>query len=137
MWHIFSSGCYTHSKHNKCRGTYILEDATGLMGEFPQYVSVNNSVHIVTESYGGYYGPIFSSYIQTQNALIANKTAGFDQAKTINLKSLIIGDGFYDSQTQYEAYYNFTVNPGNTYDFSPCNATLQTQLFNNLYAKGA
>lgn len=72
----------------------------GFMGAFPQYMSANNTVHIATESYGGHYGPIFASYIQSQNALIANKTAGLDTAKTINLKSLIIGDGFYDSKTQ-------------------------------------
>lgn len=72
----------------------------GFMGAFPQYTSMNNTVHIATESYGGHYGPIFSSYIQSQNALIASKTPGLETAKTINLKSLIIGDGFYDSKTQ-------------------------------------
>jgi carboxypeptidase C (cathepsin A) len=99
-------------------------------------MSANNTVHIATESYGGPYGPIFASYIQSQNTLIANKTPGLDTAKAINLKSLIIGNGFYDFQTQYPAYYNFTVFPGNTSDVSPYNAILQAKLFNNVYGKG-
>jgi hypothetical protein len=49
---------------------------------------------------------------------------GLETAKTINLKSLIIGNGFYDPKTQYPAYYKFIVSPGNTYDFSPYNSTL-------------
>jgi carboxypeptidase C (cathepsin A) len=70
------------------------------LGAFPQYMSANNTVHIATESYGGHYGPIFASHIQSQNTRIANKTPSLETAKTINLKSLIIGNGFYDSKTQ-------------------------------------
>jgi hypothetical protein len=102
----------------------------GFIGAFPQYMSANNTVHIATESYGGHYGPIFASHIQSQNTRIANKTPSLETAKTINLKSLIIGNGFYDSKTQYPAYYNFTVSPGNTYDFSPYDNILQTKFFN-------
>jgi carboxypeptidase C (cathepsin A) len=94
------------------------------MGACPQYMSANNTVHIATESYGGHYGPIFASYIKSQNTLITNKTPGLETARTIHLKSLIIGNGFYDSKTQIPAYYNFTVSPRNTYDFSPYNSTL-------------
>lgn len=101
----------------------------GFMGAFPQYSK--GPLHLTAHSYGGHYGPIFASYIQSQNA--KNITG----AVPINLKTLLIGNGFYDAQVQYPAYYNFTVKPGNTYDFSPFNTSLQTQLFNNIYGKGA
>lgn len=37
---------------------------------------------------------------------------------------------------QYEAYYNFTVYPGNTYDYSPYNKSIQNQVYNNMFGKG-
>lgn len=37
---------------------------------------------------------------------------------------------------QFQAYYNFTVNPGNTYDFSPFNETTKAQIYNSLYGEG-
>ena len=37
---------------------------------------------------------------------------------------------------QYQAYYNFTVFPGNTYDYSPFNASVQSRFYNNLYRPG-
>jgi carboxypeptidase D len=45
-------------------------------------------------------------------------------------------NGWYDPLIQYQAYYNFTVWPGNTYDYSPFNASVQAQFYNNLYGKG-
>lgn len=39
----------------------------------------------------------------------------------------------YDPIIQYQAYYNFTVFPGNTYDYSPYNETIQKQLYDNVY----
>lgn len=37
---------------------------------------------------------------------------------------------------QYQAYYNFTVYPGNTYDYFPFNATIEAQMYNSLYGRG-
>jgi hypothetical protein len=34
------------------------------------------------------------------------------------------------------AYYNFTVYPGNTYDYAPYNASITAQIYNNLYGPG-
>lgn len=101
----------------------------GFMGVFPQYSK--GDFHLTAHSYGGHYGPIYASYIEEQNA------KNVPGSVPINLKTLLIGNGFYDAQVQYPAYYNFTVSPGNTYDFSPFNKTLQTKLFNNIYGKGA
>lgn len=49
---------------------------------------------------------------------------------------LHLRNGWYDPLIQYQAYYNFTVSPGNTYDYSPYNESVQAQLYNNLYGKG-
>jgi carboxypeptidase D len=80
------------------------------MGAFPQYS--RKSFHFTTESYGGHYGPIFNEYIETQNAAIRN--GSLPGAHVISLESVMIGNGWYDPLIQYQAYYNFTVYPGNT-----------------------
>ena len=45
-------------------------------------------------------------------------------------------NGWYDPLIQYQAYYNYTVFPGNTYDYSPFNASVQDQFYNQLYGPG-
>ncbi|KAK6585488.1 hypothetical protein PZA11_002215 [Diplocarpon coronariae] len=100
----------------------------GFMGAFPQYS--RNGFHLSTDSYGGRYGSIFSEYITTQNA------KNISGARHIPLESLSIGNGWFDSAIQHQSYYNFTVSPGNTYDYFPYNASKQSQLYNNLYGPG-
>lgn len=100
----------------------------GFLGAFPEYS--NRSLHLTTESYGGHYAPAFGTYILEQNE---NKP---DDAVTLNLKSVLIGNGWYDPMVQYQAYYNFTVSPGNTYDLSPFNKSISDEMYNNLYGEG-
>lgn len=104
----------------------------GFMGAFPQYS--RNNFNFATESYGGHYGPLFNSYLESQNALI--KQGKLPGAKYINLKALLIGNGWYDPLVHYAAYYNFTVWPGNTYDYSPYNKSTQEKLYNSMYGPG-
>ncbi|KAK4504685.1 hypothetical protein PRZ48_002646 [Zasmidium cellare] len=104
----------------------------GFMGAFSQYS--RTEFNFATESYGGHYGPIFNEYIETQNALI--KGGKLHGAKWINLKTVLIGNGWYDPLIQYEAFYNFTVNPGNTYDYAPYNKSTQEMVYNSMYGKG-
>ncbi|QIX01629.1 hypothetical protein AMS68_007146 [Peltaster fructicola] len=104
----------------------------GFMGAFPQYA--RNGFHFTTESYGGHYGPVFNEYIETQNALI--KRGRLQGAKEIQLESVMIGNGWYRPLVQYAAYYNYTVYPGNPYDYSPYNKTIQDQLYNAMYGQG-
>lgn len=54
----------------------------------------------------------------------------------INLTSVMIGNGWYDPLIQYQAYYNYTVYPGNTYDYKPFNASVEAQMYNSLYGPG-
>jgi len=45
-------------------------------------------------------------------------------------------NGWFDPLVQYQAYYNFTVFPGNTYDYDPFNASIKALFYNNLYGVG-
>ncbi|KAI0389764.1 alpha/beta-hydrolase [Xylariaceae sp. FL0594] len=100
----------------------------GFMGAFPKYA--RNGFHFATESYGGHYGPIFNKYIEKQNARLP------PGAVKIDLKTVLIGNGWYDPIVQYQAYYNFTVFPGNTYDYAPFNKSAAQMFYNNLYGQG-
>ncbi|RAL08463.1 alpha/beta-hydrolase [Aspergillus homomorphus CBS 101889] len=100
----------------------------GFMGAFPQYS--RQSFHFTTESYGGHYGPVFNEYIEQQNANLPHG------AKKIKLESVMIGNGWYDPIIQYQAFYNFTVYPGNTYDYLPYNDSISSLLYNNIYGPG-
>ncbi|KAK8247030.1 Alpha/Beta hydrolase protein [Phyllosticta capitalensis] len=100
----------------------------GFMGAFPQYS--RNGFHFTTESYGGHYGPVFNNYILEQNA--KNITG----ALHIELESVLIGNGWFDPLIQYQAYYNFSIWPGNTYDFKPFNDSIAEMWYNNLYGPG-
>ena len=107
---------------------YFYLTLQGFMGAFPQYS--RETYNFATESYGGHYGPVFNEYIETQNALDIPGT------HKIHLNSVLIGNGWFDPLIQYQAYYNFTVYPGNTYDYSPYNSSIQAQVYNNLYGPG-
>lgn len=45
-------------------------------------------------------------------------------------------NGWYDPLTQYQAFYNFTVSPGNTYNYDPFSPSQKAQLYNSLYGRG-
>ncbi|RVX75733.1 hypothetical protein B0A52_00089 [Exophiala mesophila] len=90
----------------------------GFIGAFPQYA--REGVYFTTES----------EYFLEQNA------KNISGAAPINLEGVLIGNGWYDPLIQYEAFYNFSVFPGNTYDYDPLNQTVKDQWYLNLYGKG-
>ncbi|CZS99758.1 related to carboxypeptidase [Rhynchosporium agropyri] len=100
----------------------------GFMGAFPQYS--RNGFHFSSESYGGHYGPIFNEYIEEQNA------KNIPGAHKISLETVLIGNGWYDPLIMFQSHYNYTVSPGNTYDYSPFNASVKSELYDNLYGSG-
>ena len=57
-------------------------------------------------------------------------------AHYIDLQTVAIGNGWYSPLIQYAAYYNFTVYPGNTYDYSPFNDSIQNRMYNGMYGPG-
>ena len=141
-----SDDCPDYAASSETCGTWSLPDETltanstpaaasnfyltlqGFMGAFPQYA--RESYHFTTESYGGHYGPVFNEYIEQQNA------KNIPGTMKIKLESVLIGNGWFDPLIQYQAYYNFTVFPGNSYGYKPYNATVTTQLTNSLYGRG-
>ncbi|KXT11585.1 hypothetical protein AC579_3120 [Pseudocercospora musae] len=102
----------------------------GFMGAFPQYSKTE--FNFATESYGGHYGPVFNAYIESQNALIQKQK--LPGAKHINLKTVLIGNGWYDARIHYPTYYNFTVH--NTYDIPVGNQSIRDQWLNAAWGPG-
>lgn len=116
----------------------------GFMGAFPQYA--RNGFNFATESYGGHYAPVFNGEsIDSSGALACLTSSAYflDQneknipgAHKIDLENVLIGNGWFDPIIQYQAYYNFSVYPGNTYDYIPYNDTVKAEWYNNLYGPG-
>ncbi|EKG19690.1 Peptidase S10 serine carboxypeptidase [Macrophomina phaseolina MS6] len=71
-----------------------------------------------------------TEYIEEQNA------KNISGAVHIDLQSVLIGNGWFDPLVQYQAYYNFSIYPGNTYDYQPFNDTVAELWYNNLYGAG-
>jgi hypothetical protein len=54
----------------------------------------------------------------------------------VELENVLIGNGWFDPLIQYQAYYNFSVYPGNTYDYDPYTDAQKAEWYNNLYGEG-
>ncbi|THX88997.1 putative carboxypeptidase 2 [Aureobasidium pullulans] len=136
----YAQGCGTYSYPNETLtanstagvAPNFWKGLQGFMGAFPQYS--RHEFNFATESYGGHYSPSINQYIEKQNDLIAKKQ--LPKAHHINLKTALIGNGWYDPLIQYQAYYNFTVFPGNTYDYKPFNESISAMMYNALYGPG-
>jgi carboxypeptidase D len=88
--------------------------------EFPDYKPNDDRISIWTESYGGKYGPAFTSYFQQQNEKILNGTIADRKNKfLIHLDTLGIINGCIDMLTQEESYPIIAFN--NTYDLETIN----------------
>jgi carboxypeptidase C (cathepsin A) len=95
----------------------------GFMGVFPQYA--RNKINLAAESYGGHYAPVFAEYFKTQ-------TTG----TLVDLDTVLIGNGWIDSSEVYQAWYNFTVSPGNTYDYALFNESVSSTMYDILWGPG-
>lgn len=82
----------------------------GFMGVFPQYSA--SDFNVAAESYGGQWGPAYGAYIQNQNS------KNIPGATKINLKTLLIGNGLFQPNTQNHHWQNFGDPAVNTYDLS-------------------
>lgn len=130
-------GCGTYSRPDLTRTVNSTVNAAdgmwrtlqGFLGAFPEYAK--SGVNFATESYGGHYAPIFNAYILDQNA------KNIPNATPIDLQTVLIGNGWFDPLVQYEAFYNFTINPtGNTYDLPAANESVRAEWYNNMYGPG-
>jgi len=90
--------------------------------EFPDYKPNNDAISIFTESYGGHYGPAFSSFFEEQNSRIANKSINeTGDTYIIHLDTLGIINGCIDYLTQELSYADMAYN--NTYGIQTINQT--------------
>lgn len=90
--------------------------------EFPDYKPNNNAISIFTESYGGRYGPAFSSFFEEQNSKIANQSINeTGDTYIIHLDTLGIINGCVDYLTQELSYAEMAYN--NTYGIQTINQT--------------
>ncbi|KAK1145766.1 hypothetical protein N8T08_004007 [Aspergillus melleus] len=91
--------------------------------EFPHYKPHDDRVSIWTESYGGRYGPSFTSFFQEQNQKIADGSISTDfDAHYIHLDTLGIINGCIDLLVQAPGYPEMAFN--NTYGIEAINQTI-------------
>ncbi|KAK5719720.1 hypothetical protein LTR17_015171 [Elasticomyces elasticus] len=122
----WSSGNYSLTANSTIAAApNVWKAVQGLLGALPQY---SPDIYLSTYSYGGHYGPVFTDYFLQQNA----KGAG----QHINLRGLSVGNGWVEPLINYPAYYNYTVSPGNTFDYKPYNASVAAQVYNQMFGKG-
>ena len=97
--------------------------------EFPGYKPNDDRVSIWTESYGGRYGPAFTSYFQEQNEKIDDGTLDDEgDSYYIHLDTLGIINGCIDLQAQSLSYPEFAYN--NTYGIEAINETVYNEAVN-------
>lgn len=95
---------------------------------FPQYSK--NGFHLTSESYGGHYVPIFSKYIEDQNS------KSIPGATSIDLKSIIIGNGWLSPTLQTASFYRYGFEAGETYDIPPPKDSVKKAVHDGYYGKG-
>lgn len=94
--------------------------------EFPGYKPNDDRISIWTESYGGRYGPAFTSFFQEQNEKIANGTSDDEEdSYYIHLDTLGIINGCIDLQAQSLSYPEMAYN--NTYGIKTINETVYNE----------
>ena len=87
--------------------------------EFPYYKPHDGKISIWTESYGGRYGPAFTTFFEKQNEKIANGTINSPGAHYIHLDTLGIINGILDNLIQDSMYMEYAYN--NTYGIKAIN----------------
>ncbi|KAL9114089.1 MAG: hypothetical protein Q9227_001861 [Pyrenula ochraceoflavens] len=102
--------------------------------QFPHYKPHNERISLWTESYGGRYGPTFTSYFAHQNALIRNGTLTGPGLHYLHLDTLGIINGCIDAATQERFYAEFAHN--NTYGIQVFNDTLYERLMEGITGPG-
>lgn len=94
--------------------------------QFPVYKS--RDFGLFTESYGGHYGPQFSSYLQSQNAAIS---AGTVTGQKINLVALGINNGWLDGPSNYKSFIDYGYNNSYRQILSASKRTSLLNAYNN------
>lgn len=112
-------GTRSSSNNTENSARSLWEFAQVWLTEFPEYKPANDRVSLWTESYGGRYGPSFTTFFQQQNEKIAD---GSIDGHYIHLDTLGIINGCVDLLTQELSYAEFAYN--NTYGIETINQTV-------------
>jgi cathepsin A (carboxypeptidase C) len=78
--------------------------------KFQEYADAPFS--IAAESYGGRYAPLIASKIHSENKKRVQEARvhGLDAPKTINLSTIMLGNGLTDPKVQFAAVYDYACN---------------------------
>ncbi|KAI0971009.1 carboxypeptidase S1 [Xylaria arbuscula] len=104
--------------------------------EFPAYHPNDSRISLATESYGGRYGPAFTSFFEEQNQKIENGTWNSTDGENfvLNLDTLVLINSCIDRQVQWPAYPHQAYN--NTYGIQVVNETIYLGMVDALERKG-
>ncbi|KAK2781854.1 hypothetical protein FQN53_000281 [Emmonsiellopsis sp. PD_33] len=104
--------------------------------EFPGYHPKDSRISIATESYGGRYGPGFTSFFEEQNQKIENGTWKDQDGDmyVLNLDTLMIINGCIDRQVQWPSYPEMAYK--NTYGIEAVNKTIYDQMVDAVVRPG-
>ncbi|KAB5513212.1 carboxypeptidase S1 [Coniochaeta sp. 2T2.1] len=96
--------------------------------EFPGYHPNDSRISLATESYGGRYGPGFTSFFQEQNDKIKNGTWKGDPGEefVLHLDTLLIINGCIDRRVQWPSYPTMAYN--NTYGLQTVNESVYNSM---------
>ncbi|KAI9853762.1 MAG: hypothetical protein M1824_000912 [Vezdaea acicularis] len=129
----------SENQYASANGTYnaarsLWEFTQVWFDSFPQYQTKDNKISIFTESYGGRYGPAFTSFFEEQNMKIENGTLKETGAYDLHLDTLGIINGCIDLLSQEESYPTIAYN--NTYGIQAINETVYKQALNDFTKPG-
>lgn len=119
-WHFLQTWLSTFSQYNPATRPNVTT---------PNMMTEAAGIHLCTESYGGKYAPVFSSYFEEQNNAITNGLLPAQDTLAIKLQSVTIINGLVDDLIQDYYYPSFAYN--NTYKIQLIDQTTQLNAMNN------
>jgi len=95
----------------------------GFMGAFPQYA--RSKINLAGQNYGGRDAPVFVDVLKDMS-----------EASPVSVDTVLIGNAWVDRIAYYVGYYNFSVSPGNTYDYILFNESVAAAMYDTLWGTG-
>ena len=95
----------------------------GFMGAFPKYA--RTKINLAGQNYGGRDVPVFVDVLKDRR-----------EGSPVSVDTVFLGNSWIDMVAHYVGYYNFSVSPGNTYDYNPSNASFAAALYDTLWGSG-
>ncbi|EME83940.1 uncharacterized protein MYCFIDRAFT_152221 [Pseudocercospora fijiensis CIRAD86] len=123
-WHFLQTWLSTFSQYNPATRPNVTT---------PNSSDEAAGIHLCTESYGGKYAPVFSSYFEEKNQALASGLLPANDTLAIKLQSVSIINGLVDDLIQDYYYPSFAYN--NTYKIQLIDQTMQLNAINNYTTK--